>query len=212
MQFSKKFKFSQRKNLKILITIISTKNIIISNLGYYLQSIVPVKNIKIFKNEIILYISLESLLKVVEILKFHTITQYKILTCISGVDYPEYSKRFEVVYEFISLNYNSRVRLKTQLDEFTFTNSLVDLFPCANWWEREIWDLFGIFFKNHPDLRRILTDYGFEGNPLRKCFPLTGYLEVKYSESQKRVVCVPIKQLSQEFRHFNFSSYWVNLK
>jgi len=187
------------------------KNFIIFNLGCYLKCIIPIKNIKIFKNEIIFYILPEFLLKILEVLKFHTVSQYKILTCISGVDYLECNKRFEVVYEFLSLTYNSRIRLKIQVDEFTFINSLVSLFPCSNWWEREVWDLFGIFFKNHPDLRRILTDYGFEGHPLKKCFPLTGYLEVKYSERQKRVICEPIKQLSQEFRHFNFSNSWIKL-
>jgi NADH/F420H2 dehydrogenase subunit C len=181
---------------------------------YYLESIIPIKTIKIFKNEIILYISLKFLLKIIKILKFHTLNQYKILTCISGVDYLylKDGKRFEVVYEFLSLIYNSKIRVKVQLDEFTFVDSLVSIFPSSNWWEREIWDLFGIFFKNHPDLRRILTDYGFEGNPLKKCFPLTGYLEVRYCEKQKRVIYEPIKQFSQEFEKFYFSSSWVKLK
>ena len=186
------------------------KNFITFYFLRYLHFLIPIEIIKIFKNEIIIIILPEMLLKIIEFLKLNTQTQYKILTCISGVDYPEYSKRFEVVYELVSLIYNHRLRIKTQIDEITFLYSLTNLFPSANWWEREIWDLFGIFFYNHPDLRRILTDYGFEGYPLKKCFPLTGYFEVRYNENQKRVICEPIKQLSQEFRNFNFSSPWKN--
>jgi NADH dehydrogenase (ubiquinone) Fe-S protein 3 len=184
------------------------KNPVIFNYTNYLSSLIPVENIKLFKDEISFIIDPQLLLNTVEFLKLHTQSQYKILTCISGVDYPEYSKRFEVVYELISIVYNHRLRLKTQVDELTCLPSLTTIFPCANWWEREIWDLFGVFFFNHPDLRRILTDYGFEGYPLRKCFPLTGYIEVRYSKNQERVICEPIKQFSQEFRHFNFSSPW----
>ena len=109
----------------------------------------------------------------------------------------------------LSIVHNSRIRVKTYTDEVNPLFSIVTLFPCANWWEREIWDLFGIFFYTHPDLRRILTDYGFEGHPLRKDFPLSGFFELRYDEDQRVVVCDPI-ELSQEFRMFNFGTPWSN--
>jgi len=186
-------------------------NKIIINFVVSLKSLIPIESVKIFKNEIIIIVLPQFLLEIIEFLKFHTQTQFKILTFISGVDYPEYPKRFEIVYDFLTLSYNSRIRVKTYVDEITSLPSLTVLFSCANWWEREIWDLFGVFFFNHKDLRRILTDYGFEGHPLRKDFPLTGYVEVRYDDQQKRVICEPIQQLSQEFRLFNFSSPWGNL-
>jgi len=192
------------------ILLVFIKNFIVFNFVRYLQYLIPVENIKIFKNEIILIVIPEILLKIIEFLKLHTSSQYKMLTCISGTDYPEYSNRFEVVYELMSLVYNHRLRIKIYVNELIFVSSLTSLFPSANWWEREIWDLFGIYFVNHPDLRRILTDYGFEGYPLKKCFPLTGYVEVRYNENQKRVFCEPIKQLTQEFKFFKFSSPWKN--
>jgi NADH dehydrogenase (ubiquinone) Fe-S protein 3 len=124
-----------------------------------------------------------------------------------AVDYPERENRFEVVYNFLSTRYNNRIRVKTSVSEITPVDSITPLFKGANWFEREIWDLYGVYFTGHPDLRRILTDYGFEGHPLRKDFPLSGYVEVRYDEIQKRVVCEPI-ELSQEYRDFNFSSPW----
>ena len=187
------------------------KNKVLFNFINTLRFFIPLINIKIVENEVIITILPKFLLKIIEFIKLHTYTHTKILTCISGVDYPEYEKRFEIVYEFLSLIYNQRLRIKTYVDEFSFLPSIIKLFPSANWWEREIWDMFGVLFLNHPDLRRILTDYGFEGHPLRKCFPLTGYVEVRYSENNKRVICEPLKQLSQEFRHFNFSSPWNNI-
>ena len=184
------------------------KNFIIVNYLQWLQSVVPIETVKVFKNEIILVIVPEFLVFIVKFLKLNTQNQYKILTCISGTDYPQYSKRFEVSYEFLSLTYNKRLRLKSYVSELDCISTITQIFPCANWWEREIWDLFGVFFTNNLDLRRILTDYGFEGHPLKKCFPLTGYFEVKYQESLGRVICQPIKQLPQEFRNFNFSNPW----
>ena len=184
------------------------KNFIIVNYLQWLQSVVPIETVKVFKNEIILVIVPEFLVFIVKFLKLNTQTQYKILTCISGTDYPQYSKRFEVSYEFLSLTYNKRLRLKSYVSELDCISTITQIFPCANWWEREIWDLFGVFFTNNLDLRRILTDYGFDGHPLKKCFPLTGYFEVKYQESVRRVICQPIKQLPQEFRNFNFSNPW----
>ncbi|CAM9089926.1 unnamed protein product, partial [Phaeothamnion confervicola] len=143
-------------------------------------------------------------------LRDHSGTQYKILTAISGVDYPEQWQRFEVVYELLSIRYNHRIRVKCGVNELTPLPSSVEIYPSANWWEREIWDLYGVFFTNHPDMRRILTDYGFEGHPLRKDFPLSGYVELRYDDSQKRVVCEPI-ELAQEFRDYDTLSPWSKI-
>jgi NADH-quinone oxidoreductase subunit C len=129
------------------------------------------------------------------------------LTCISGVDFLDKTYRFCVVYDLLSLTYNSRLRVKVFVNEITSVPSSVNVFINANWWEREIWDLYGIYFDKHPDLRRILTDYGFEGHPMRKDFPLSGYVEVRYSESKKRVVVEPL-ELTQEFRSFTFQTPW----
>jgi NADH-quinone oxidoreductase subunit C len=126
---------------------------------------------------------------------------------ICGVDYPGREKRFDVVYHLLSPRHNSRIRIKVETDEVTPVPSVIDVFPAANWFEREAYDLYGILFSGHPDLRRILTDYGFEGHPLRKDFPLTGFVEVRYDEEQKRVVYEPVK-LQQEFRNFDFLSPW----
>ena len=133
--------------------------------------------------------------------------KYEVLIDICGVDYPEREKRFEVVYHLLSPRLNQRIRVKTATDEATPVASVVEIFPAANWFEREAYDMFGIRFSGHPDLRRLLTDYGFQGYPLRKDFPLTGYVEVRYDDSQKRVVYEPVK-LTQEFRNFDFESPW----
>ncbi len=133
--------------------------------------------------------------------------RFKILIDICGADYPERADRFEVVYHFLSMHENLRVRLKTTTDATTTVPSIVSVFPAANWYEREAFDLYGILFEGHPDLRRLLTDYGFSGHPLRKDFPLTGFVEVRYDEEQKRVVYEPVK-LPQEFRSFDFLSPW----
>ncbi len=135
-------------------------------------------------------------------LKHHTTTRFRVLIDICGVDYPQSVKRFQVVYHLLSIDTNSRIRIQTSVDELTPMVSVVSVFPSAGWWEREVWDMFGVYFSNHPDLRRILTDYGFEGHPLRKDFPQSGYLEVRYDDSEKRVVSEPI-ELAQEFRYFD---------
>ena len=129
------------------------------------------------------------------------------LVDVCGVDYPERGQRFDVVYHLLSMRKNLRLRVKLRTDEDTPVPSVVDLFPTAGWFEREAWDMYGIFFAGNPDLRRILTDYGFEGHPLRKDFPLTGYVELRYDEEQKRVVYEPVK-LVQEYRQFDFLSPW----
>jgi NADH-quinone oxidoreductase subunit C len=126
---------------------------------------------------------------------------------VTAVDWPQRDKRFDVVYHLLSPTQNKRIRVKLEVDEATPVASLVDVFPGANWFEREVYDLYGVVFTGHPDLRRLLTDYGFEGHPLRKDFPLTGFVEVRFDDAQKRVVYSPV-QLTQEFRSFDFMSPW----
>ena len=136
--------------------------------------------------------------------------QFEVLIDICGVDYPSRPERFEVVYHLLSMRLNQRIRVKVATDEGTPVASVVDVFVAANWFEREAFDLYGIMFTGHPDLRRILTDYGFKGSPLRKDFPMSGYVEVRYDDEQKRVVYEPIK-LTQEFRKFDFESPWEGM-
>ena len=133
--------------------------------------------------------------------------QFEVLIDICGVDYPGRANRFDVVYHLLSMRLNQRIRIRLEADAATPVASAVDVFPAANWFEREAFDLFGILFTGHPDLRRILTDYGFKGSPLRKDFPMSGYVEVRYDDEQKKVVYEPIK-LTQEFRRFDFESPW----
>tara|TARA_B110000908_G_C10041708_1_gene352123 strand:+ start:75 stop:650 length:576 start_codon:yes stop_codon:yes gene_type:complete len=140
-------------------------------------------------------------------LKNHTNCQFKVLADMTAVDYPEKTNRFELVYNLLSIKYNVRLRVKTFVNELNTVPTVSTLYPCANWLEREIWDMFGIYFLYHTDLRRILTDYGFEGHPLRKDFPLTGYVSVRYDDVNKLVVSEPV-ELSQEFRTFNFTTPW----
>ena len=132
---------------------------------------------------------------------------FKVLADICGVDYPERQRRFDVVYNLLSLRHNQRVRVKVETDEDTPVPSITGVYRAAGWFERETWDLYGVMFADHPDLRRLLTDYGFEGHPLRKDFPLTGFVELRYDDEQKRVVYEPVK-LTQEFRRFDFMSPW----
>ncbi len=133
--------------------------------------------------------------------------QFKAFTDICGVDYPEREARFEITYNLLSLKFNERIMVKVAADEETLVPSACSIYSAANWFEREVWDMYGILFDGHPDLRRILTDYGFDGHPLRKDFPLTGYVEVRYDMEQKRVVYEPVS-LPQEFRKFDFLSPW----
>lgn len=164
----------------------------------------------ISKSEISLYTSPASLKKLLIFLRDYTNANFKQLSDITAVDYPDREKRFEVVYILLSVRFNSRILVKVNVDEMTSLPSIVDIYPSAGWAERESWDMFGIFFSGNPDLRRILTDYGFEGYPLRKDFPLSGYVEVRYDSSKKRVVCEPL-ELSQEFRLFDFTSPWEKI-
>jgi NADH-quinone oxidoreductase subunit C len=132
---------------------------------------------------------------------------FEVLIDIAGVDYPERPERFEIVYHLLSPRKNSRIRVKVSTDEKSPVPSVIGVFPAADWFEREAFDLYGILFSGHPDLRRILTDYGFRGHPLRKDFPMTGYVEVRYDDEQKKVIYEPVK-LTQEFRSFDFLSPW----
>ena len=134
--------------------------------------------------------------------------QYSILIDICGVDYPERPDRFDVVYHLLSMTKNKRIRVKVSIQENVSISSIVNIFPAAEWYEREAYDLYGINFSNHPDMRRMLTDYNFQGFPLRKDFPLTGYTQVRYDDTQKRVVQEPV-ELGQEFRDFDFESPWL---
>jgi NADH-quinone oxidoreductase subunit C len=152
----------------------------------------------------------EALPRVLEFLRDDPKCGFIVLCDICGVDYPDRPLRFEVVYNLLSMRHNQRIRLKVVTDEEQPVPSAVGLFSSAGWWEREAWDLFGIYFADNPDLRRILTDYGFEGHPLRKDFPLTGYVEVRYDEDQKAVVYEPVR-LQQEFRNFDFLSPWEGM-
>lgn len=138
----------------------------------------------------------------------HTGLQYKVLTDVTAVDYPERSQRFDVVYNRLSVRYGSRLMVKVRVDELQPVPSRTGRFKSANWMERERWDRFGVGVEGHPDLRRILTDYGFEGHPMRKDFPLTGYTEVRYDETLKRVVSEPV-ELAQEFRAFEYGNPWM---
>ena len=176
---------------------------------HVLTSMVPkwLEEIQVIRDEIICIVPSWALLPFLTFLKNHTNTQFKMLIDITAVDYPSRSSRFEVLYQLLSIHYNARIRVKTKVDELTPIESVSSLFPSANWFERETWDMFGICFLNHPDLRRILTDYGFEGHPLRKDFPVSGYVEFRYDDSKKRVISEPV-ELAQEFRYFDFASPW----
>ena len=148
--------------------------------------------------------------RIVAVLKFlrdDTVCRFIQLIDLCGVDYPERSKRFDVVYHLLSMHNNQRIRVKAKVGEDETIPSAIEIFPCANWFERETFDMYGIVFAGHPDLRRILTDYGFEGYPLRKDFPLTGYTEVRYDDQEKRVVYEPVS-LVQEYRNFDYLSPW----
>jgi len=173
----------------------------------YLKDFLPLIAVDFDKNGPIISVKPENLLFVLKSLKLHTNTQYSVLTAVSGVDYPFRKRRFEVVYDLLSVKFNSRIRVKTFVDEVTPLTSAVSVFPAATWWEREVWDLYGVFFFQNEEIKRILTDYGFEGHPLRKDFPLSGYVESRYDDRLKRVVCEPLEH-AQEFRSFDFTSGW----
>ena len=170
-----------------------------------------VKASKIVFDQLVIEINIEDLYSTVLYLKTNEKCKFKQLIDITAVDYPEKDQRFKMVYFLLSHENNSRIIININIDEKISVPSITKIFPSANWMEREVFDMYGISFNNHPDLRRILTDYGFEGYPLRKDFPLTGHTEVRYSENKKKVVSEPVK-LDQEYRDFDFESPWEGTK
>jgi len=178
-------------------------------LGDYIAAALPneLAGFKVRTGELTLNGRADRIVDIAKFLRDDSNCQFKVLVDICGVDYPERAQRFDVVYHFLSPVQNQRVRVKVETDEVTPVPSLTGVYPTANWYEREAWDMYGIYFSDHPDLRRILTDYGFQGHPLRKDFPLTGFVELRYDEDQKRVVYEPVR-LTQEFRRFDFMSPW----
>jgi NADH dehydrogenase (ubiquinone) Fe-S protein 3 len=192
----RKFDVVQRKNL--------------TDFGKYVAECMPkyVQKVQLTAgDELEVLVAPEGIVPVMTFLKDHHNAQFTSLADIAGLDMPTREYRFEIVYNLLSLRYNSRIRVKTYTDELTPIDSVNEVFAAANWYEREIWDMFGVFFTNHPDLRRILTDYGFEGHPLRKDFPLSGYLEYRYDDELKRVVQEPV-ELAQEYRKFDLTAPW----
>ncbi len=184
----------------------------LEELGEYVLGALPemVSGADVAHGELTIEVNWDAIVTVLTFLRDDTNCQFRQLIDICGVDYPGRERRFEVVYHLLSLRHNQRIRVKLSTDESTPVPSATGVFSAAGWWEREAWDLYGILFSGHPDLRRILTDYGFEGHPLRKDFPLTGHVEVRYDDEQKRVVYEPVK-LTQEFRSFDFLSPWEGM-
>ena len=181
----------------------------LEELGQHVASVLSdqVMGISIAHDELMVTARAEQIVKVVTFLRDDPMCLFKVLVDICGTDYPERPKRFDVVYNLLSLVHNQRIRIKVKADDEMPVPSITGVHNSANWFEREIWDMYGVMFSDHPDLRRLLTDYGFEGHPLRKDFPLTGFVETRYDEERKRVVYDPVK-LSQEFRKFDFLSPW----
>ena len=181
-------------------------------LAEHLAAALPdaVQGHEIHHGELSVHVARGTILDVLTHLRDDPQCRFTVLCDICGVDYPDRPLRFEVVYNLLSMSRNLRIRLKLETDEENPVPSATRIFSAAGWWEREAWDLYGIYFSDHPDLRRILTDYGFDGHPLRKDFPLTGYVELRYDEDQKRVVYEPVK-LKQEFRSFDFLSPWEGM-
>lgn len=179
----------------------SIQNFILSSVPAWIQKYT------ISKNELTIYVYPEYIVPFLYFLRDHTRVEHKLLMDLTATDFTNQEKRFEVVYNLLSVRYSTRIRVKTCIDQVTPIESCIDVYKSANWFEREVCDMFGIFFTNHPDLRRILTDYGFNGYPLRKDFPLTGFFEVRYDDTKKRVISEPL-ELTQEFRYFSFQSPW----
>lgn len=185
------------------------KTALLNELGRYIEGKRPdcVSSWHVANGELTVEVVPPSIPGFVEFIRADASCRFSTLVDITAVDHPERDKRFDVVYHFLSMYQNHRIRVKSAIREDTIVPSIIGTFPSANWFEREVFDMFGILFSGHPDLRRILTDYGFRGHPLRKDFPTTGYTEVRYDEVQKRVVYEPVK-LVQEYRQFDFLSPW----
>jgi NADH-quinone oxidoreductase subunit C len=185
----------------------------LQDVGDYVQAALSeaVLDVTIERDELVVSVNRDSIARVLTFLRDDVNCQFKQLMDICGVDYPGREERFDVIYNLLSLTHNRRIRVKLQATADTPVPTVTEVFSSANWCERETWDMFGIFFRDHPDLRRILSDYGFEGYPLRKDFPLTGYVEVRYDDEQKRVVYEPVK-LAQDLRAFDFLSPWEGIQ
>lgn len=167
-----------------------------------------IENIELKDYELLIEVKKEKIPFILFYLKNNTYSQFKVLTDIVVSDHPEKEKRFTIVYSLLSVKFSTRIHVKSHVSELDFIDSVEPVFKAANWMEREVWDMYGIFFKNHPDLRRILTDYGFSGHPLRKDFPLTGFVEVRYDDNVNKIVTEPV-ELTQAYRDFNFKNPWV---
>lgn len=185
----------------------------LQDLGSLIETALPdaVTSASVSGGELIVEAKRDAIVSVLTYLRDDVNCQFKQLMDVCGVDYPEDEKRFEVVYNLLSMTHNQRVRVKVRTNEDEPVPTVTGVFNSAGWFERETWDLYGVYFSDHPDLRRILTDYGFEGHPLRKDFPLTGYVELRYDDEKKRVVYEPVK-LTQEFRSFDFMSPWEGVQ
>ena len=184
----------------------------LAELGEYIAAKFPddVETQGLTNDELIVAVRRASIQKIAKFVRDDANCLFKMCVDVCGTDYPEREQRFEVVYNLLSLKHNLRLRLKVNTDENSPVPSVTTIWPTADWFEREAWDMYGIFFADHPDLRRMLTDYGFEGHPLRKDFPLTGYVEVRYDDEQRRIVYEPVK-LTQDFRDFDFLSPWEGM-
>lgn len=181
------------------------------NYGNYLISCLPsyINTAFVMLNELTIIVNSNFIYNTLLFLKKDSNSLFNVLIDITAVDYPENDKRFEVLYFLLSLSYNTRIRIKTHVNEMFPLQSVTKVYASANWSEREVWDMFGIYFKDHPDLRRLLTDYGFEGHPLRKDFPLNGYLAVRYDDTSK-IILYETTELAQNHRNFNLQSSWSN--
>ncbi len=182
------------------------------DLGEHIAGKMPdaVRKFDIKFGDLVLYAERDAIVSLADFLKRDALCNFETLIDICGVDYPERGQRFEIVYHFLSMRMNHRVRVKIKTDEEAAVPTLVNLHPSANWFEREAFDMYGVRFAGHPDMRRLLTDYGFEGYPLRKDFPLTGYTEIRYDDLEKRIVHEPV-ELTQEYRNFDFLSPWEGI-
>jgi NADH-quinone oxidoreductase subunit C len=194
------------------MTALADKAGMLSELKLHIDSMQAkaINSTRIVLGELTVLAKRDSVVELLTFLRDDSQCRFETLVDVCGCDFPEDAERFEVVYHLLSMRLNQRIRVKVRTDEHTPVPSAVPVFSCANWYEREAFDMYGILFGGHPDLRRILTDYGFEGYPLRKDFPLTGFVELRYDEAQKRVVYEPVK-LVQEFRNFDFESPWEGM-
>lgn len=185
----------------------------LNDLAAHVSGALPgvVTGTEIAHGELALFIEPSQIVKAVTFLRDDPACLFTCIVDVCGVDYPAREKRFDVVYHLLSVKQNARIRLKVATDEDTPVPSITGVFPGANWFEREAYDMYGILFTGHPELRRLLTDYGFDGHPLRKDFPTTGFVEVRYDDAQKRVVYEPVR-LPQEFRNFDFLSPWEGVE